>query len=76
MIFAPNTIVAGQNRSITPGIATECGSTSTGAPINQNQNLLDSIAGTNNANPPDFIVAPQGDAFNDVATWIISTELL
>lgn len=76
IVFAPNTIVAGQNRSITPGIATECGSTSTGAPINQNQNLLDSIAGTNNANPPDFIVAPQGDTFNDVATWITSTELL
>lgn len=76
MIFAPNTVVAGQTRGIPPGTATECGSTSAGAPINQNQNLLDSIAGTNNANSPDFIVAPQGDTFNDVATWIISTELL
>ena len=76
LIFAPNAVVAGQTRSPTPGTATECGSTSTSAPINQNQNLLDSIAGTNNANAPDFIVAPQGDTFNDVATWIISTELL
>lgn len=76
LIFAPNAVVAGQTRNPTPGTATECGSTSTSAPINQNQNLLDSIAGTNNANAPDFIVAPQGDTFNDVATWIISTELL
>ena len=76
MIFAPHTVVAGQSRSTTPGIATECGSTAAGAPINQNQNLLDSIAGTNNANSPDFIVAPQGDTFNDVAIWITSTELL
>jgi len=75
MIFAPNAVIAGQNRSIAPGIATECGSTTVGAPINQNQNLLDNIAGTNNANSPDFIVAPHGDTFNDVATWIISTEL-
>ena len=76
MIFAPNAVVAGQNRSVSPGTATECGSTAAGAPINQNQNLLDSIAGTNNANSPDFIVAPKGDTFNDVATWITSTELL
>ena len=76
MIFAPNTVIAGQNRSISPGIATECGSTATGAPINQNQNLLDSIAGTNNTISPDFIVAPQGNTFNDVATWITRAELL
>jgi hypothetical protein len=76
IIFAPNTVVAGQIRGAGPGSPTECGSTSTGAPINQSQNLLDSIAGTNNANSPDFIVAPQGDTFNDVAIWITSTELL
>ena len=76
MIFAPQTVVVGQNRSIAPGAGTECGSTSAGAPINQNLNLLDSIAGTNNATSPDFIVAPQSNAFNDVAAWITSAELL
>ena len=78
VIFAPNEIVASQNRRTTPGILTECGSTATGAPINRNQNLLDSIAGENNATTPDFIVAPEGssDTFNDIASWILSSELL
>lgn len=76
IIFAPNTVVAGQIRGTAPGSPTECASTSISAAINQNQNLLDSIAGTNNANSPDFIVAPQGGTFNDVAIWITSTELL
>lgn len=77
IIFAPNNIVAGQNRSTNPGVITECGSTAAGAPINQNQNLLDSIAGVNNASTPDFIIAPEGssDIFNDVANWILRAEL-
>ena len=78
IIFAPNEMVANQNRRTTPGILTECGSTGAGAPINRNQNLLDSIAGENNATTPDFIVAPEGtsDTFNDIANWILSAELL
>lgn len=78
IIFAPNDIVAGQTRSRTPGTPTECGSTSTSAAINQNSNLLDSLSGENNATEPDFMIAPQesSDTFNDVANWILSTELL
>tara|TARA_R110001592_G_scaffold320639_2_gene598768 strand:- start:87464 stop:88231 length:768 start_codon:yes stop_codon:yes gene_type:complete len=77
IIFAPYDILAGQTRNVTPGIATECGSTSLGAAINQNQNLLDSIAGITNASAPDFIVAPEGSSttFNDVASWVLRTEL-
>lgn len=75
IIFAPNDVVAGQNRSISSGTVTKCGSTATSAPINQNQNLLDNIAGTNNATVPSFIIAPKSVTFNDVATWITSTEL-
>lgn len=76
-IFAPNDIVTGQTRDIAPGTPTECGSTGA-APINQNQNLLDSIAGESNASAPDFIVAPEGssDTFNDIASWVLSAELL
>ncbi|MDX2463421.1 MAG: hypothetical protein QNK31_02815 [Porticoccus sp.] len=77
IIFAPYDILAGQTRNVTPGIATECGSTNLGAAINQNQNLLDSIAGITNASAPDFIVAPEGSsaAFNDVASWVLRSEL-
>mgnify|MGYP000279779566 CR=1 FL=1 len=77
IIFAPNNIIAGQTRNINPGTPTECGSTSTSAPINQNQNLLDSIAGETNASGPDFIIAPpkSSDTFNDLASWVLSTEL-
>lgn len=77
IIFAPYDILAGQTRNVTPGIATECGSTSLGAAINQNQNLLDSIAGITNASAPDFIVAPEDSSttFNDVASWVLRTEL-
>ena len=77
IILAPNDILAGQVRNITPGIATECGSTNLSAPINQNQNLLDSIASITNASAPDFIVAPAGSSttFNDVASWVLRTEL-
>lgn len=78
IIFAPNDIVAGQRRDTTPGTPTECGSTSTAARINRNQNLLDSIAGETNASGPDFIIAPQGSSntFNDMASWVLSAELL
>lgn len=77
IIFAPNDIVAVQRRSKSPGITTECGSTAATAQINRNQNLLDSIAGVNNASAPDFIIAPEGssDTFNDTANWILSAEL-
>jgi type II secretory pathway pseudopilin PulG len=77
IIFAPNTPVIGQTRGVAPGVATECGSTSPGASINQGQNLLESINGISNASAPDFMVAPEGSSstFNDIAIWISRTEL-
>jgi type II secretory pathway pseudopilin PulG len=77
VIFAPNDVTAGQVRDVTPGIATECGSTNLNAAINQNQNLLDTLGSITNASPPDFIVAPKGNSttFNDVASWVLRSEL-
>lgn len=76
MIFAPNTPVIGQARSVAPGVATECGSTSPSAAINQGQNLLESINGISNASAPDFMVFPDGNrTFNDISTWISRTDL-
>ncbi|PCJ93708.1 MAG: hypothetical protein COA46_01365 [Porticoccaceae bacterium] len=77
IIFAPNAVLAGQIRGTEPGSPTECGSTAPGSAINQSQNLLDSLAGISNASAPDFIVAPEGNSttFNDLAIWIVRTEL-
>jgi hypothetical protein len=50
VVFAPGKALVGQNRSVTPAAATECGSNNAADAIRQAQNYLETLAGINNAN--------------------------
>ena len=80
MVFASNSPLSGQQRANTSGVVTQCGSTSAASPINLIANHLDSIAGISNTSAPNFVVAPEQKSattnFNDMAVWIVRTDLL
>jgi len=79
VLIAPGNVVTGQSRSTAPGIATECGSSSSTSERNQAANYMETTAGINNALAPDFIYAPlslnSANSFNDVVVSILSSEL-
>ncbi|MEZ0151134.1 MAG: hypothetical protein AB9Q18_02425 [Candidatus Reddybacter sp.] len=79
LVLAPGSVVLDQRRGVSPGIATECGSTSSVSEANLAANYLETTAGINNASSPEFISAPllidSAGGFNDIVTAVLTIEL-
>ncbi|MBQ0719492.1 MAG: hypothetical protein KBT88_03220 [Gammaproteobacteria bacterium] len=79
VLFAPGEIVAGQARGLSPGLATECGSSALSSDKNQAANYLDAVVGIDNATAPGFVTSPiiiSGALnFNDTLMTILTSEL-
>ncbi|MBL4782335.1 MAG: hypothetical protein JKX92_08840 [Porticoccaceae bacterium] len=79
VLIAPGNNVAGQSRSVAPGTATECGSSSVASDKNQVSNYLETTAGINNATAPEFVSIPISQnnlsGFNDILLGLLSNEL-
>jgi len=79
VLIAPGKNVSSQSRSVAPGVATECGSSSLASEKNQMANYLETTAGINNASAPEFISLPLSvnslSGFNDILLGVLSNEL-